>query len=123
MSFEEVALGLFGLFLLIDPFGCLEHLICKTLESVVVSGLMISPEVENADVILEAFKFTRFGPVLLVASQSLHCVDKMVHFPLLVVALGRARLVCVARLLLLLSGIEGDLLSQGVLVGDSQHLF
>jgi hypothetical protein len=51
MSFGEVVLGLFGLFLLIDPFGRLEHLICETLESVTVPGLMLSLGVENADAI------------------------------------------------------------------------
>jgi hypothetical protein len=42
MSFEEVALVLWGLFLLIVPFGRLEHLICKILESIAVSGLVLS---------------------------------------------------------------------------------
>jgi hypothetical protein len=51
MSFGEVTLGFFWLFLLIDPFGRLEHLICKTLVSVTVSGLMLSVEIENTDVI------------------------------------------------------------------------
>jgi hypothetical protein len=42
MSFGEVTLGLFGLFLLIGPFGHLEHRICETLASIAVSGLMLS---------------------------------------------------------------------------------
>jgi hypothetical protein len=46
MSFREVTLGFFELFLLIDPFGRLEHLICKTLESVAVPGLVHSLGVE-----------------------------------------------------------------------------
>jgi hypothetical protein len=79
MSFREVALG---------PFGRLEHLIYETLESIVVSGLVLSLGVKNADAILEAFKFTRLGPVLLIASWPHHRIDGMVHFPLLVVALG-----------------------------------
>jgi hypothetical protein len=51
MSFREVAHGLFGLFLLIGPFGRLEHLIYETLESVAVSGLVLSLGVKNADAI------------------------------------------------------------------------
>jgi hypothetical protein len=58
MSFGEVTLGLFGLFLLIGPFGRLEHLMCETLESVVASGLVLSLGVENTYAIQEAFKFT-----------------------------------------------------------------
>jgi hypothetical protein len=51
MSFGEVALGFFGLFLLISQFGHLEHLICETLESVIVPSLVLSLGVENADTI------------------------------------------------------------------------
>jgi hypothetical protein len=51
MSFEEVALWFFGLFLLIGTFGCLEHLIYETLESVIVSGLVLYLGVKNADAI------------------------------------------------------------------------
>jgi hypothetical protein len=54
----EVTLGFFRLFFLIGPCGCLEHLICKTLESVTVLSLVHSLGVENADVVQEAFKFT-----------------------------------------------------------------
>jgi hypothetical protein len=54
--------------------------------------------------------------VLLVASRLFHHIDGTVRFPLLVVAPGRARLVCVPRVLslLLFLGIEGRLLGQGV---------
>jgi hypothetical protein len=51
VSFEEVVLGFFRLFLLIGPFGCLEYFIYETLELVVVSGLVLSLGVENADAI------------------------------------------------------------------------
>jgi hypothetical protein len=79
--------------------------------------------VKNADAILAAFKFTWLGLVLLVVSRPLHHVDGTDLFSLLVVALGWAMLVRVARLLLLLSGIKGHFLSQGKFVGDIQHLF
>jgi hypothetical protein len=46
MSFEEVTLWFFRLFLLICPFGRLEHPICKTLESIAVSCLVVSLGVE-----------------------------------------------------------------------------
>jgi hypothetical protein len=88
MSFREVTLWFFELFLLIDPFGHLEHLISKTLELVVVSGLVHSLGVKNADAILAAFKFTWLGLVLLVVSRPLHHVDGTDLFSLLVVALG-----------------------------------
>jgi hypothetical protein len=93
VSFGEVALGLFGLFLLIGPFGHLECLICETLESVTVSGLVLFLGVENEDAIQEAFKFTWPRSVLLVASRLFHRIDGMIRFPLLVVALGQTRLV------------------------------
>jgi hypothetical protein len=88
------------------------------LELVIVPGLVLCLGVENADVIQEAFKFTWSGLVLLVASQLFHCIDGTIRLPLLVVALGRARLVHVARLILLLlfSCVEGHLLGQGILV-------
>jgi hypothetical protein len=75
MNFGEVTLGFFGLFLFINPLGHLEHLICKTLELVTVSVLVLSLGVENADVIQEAFKFTQPGLVLLVASWLFHHVN------------------------------------------------
>jgi hypothetical protein len=95
------------------------------LESVAVPGLVLSLGVENADAIQEAFKFTHPRLVLLVASQSFHHIDGMIRFPLLVMALGWARLVRVAWLLLLLlfSCVEGRLLSQGILVSDGEHCF
>jgi hypothetical protein len=88
VSFREVALRFFRLFLLIGPFGHLEYFICETLETVVVLGLVPSLGVEDIDAIQEAFKFPQLGPVLLVASQSFHCIDRMIRFPLLGVALG-----------------------------------
>jgi hypothetical protein len=51
MSLREVALGILGLLLLIGRLGHLENLICKTLKSVVVSGLVLSLGVKNANVI------------------------------------------------------------------------
>jgi hypothetical protein len=95
MSLGEVALEILGLFLLISPLGRLENLICETLESVAVPGLLLSLGMKNADVILETFKFTRHGLVLLLVLWQFHRIDRTVSFPLFVVALGRARLVCV----------------------------
>jgi hypothetical protein len=88
MIFREVAHRFFGLFLLIDPFGRFEYFICETLELVAVLGLVLSLGVENTDVIQEAFKFTRLGPVLLVASWPFHHIDRTICFPLLIMALG-----------------------------------
>jgi hypothetical protein len=51
MSFREVTLWFLGHFLLIGLFGRLEHLICKTLDSVEVLGLVISLGVEDTDAI------------------------------------------------------------------------
>jgi hypothetical protein len=51
VSFGEVTLRLFGLFLLIAPLCHLEYFIYKTLESVAVLGLVLSLGMENADVI------------------------------------------------------------------------
>jgi hypothetical protein len=67
VSFGEVALRFFGLFLLITPLGHLEYFIYKTLESVTVLSLVLSLGVKNADSIQEAFKLTRLRLVLLVA--------------------------------------------------------
>jgi hypothetical protein len=47
MSFGEVALLFFGLFLLISLFGLLEHLIYKILELIVVPGLVLSLGMED----------------------------------------------------------------------------
>jgi hypothetical protein len=88
VSFGEVALTFFRLFLLIGPFGHLEYIICETLESVIVSGLELSLRVENADAIQKAFKFPRLGLVLLVASWPFHRINGMTRFPLLIVAVG-----------------------------------
>jgi hypothetical protein len=88
VSFRKVDLGLFGLFLLISPFSHLEYFIYETLESVAVLGLVLSLGVEDANAIQEAFKFTRPGPVLLVASWPFHYINGTILFPLLVVALG-----------------------------------
>jgi hypothetical protein len=55
VSFEEVSLGILRLLLLIGRLGRPENLICKTLESVAVSGLVLSLGVKNANVIQEAF--------------------------------------------------------------------
>jgi hypothetical protein len=41
MSFRKVTLRFFEIFLLIDPFGHLDHLIYETLELVIVSGLVL----------------------------------------------------------------------------------
>jgi hypothetical protein len=41
VSFEEVTLRFFRIFLLIDPFGHLEYFIYETLESVAVLGLVL----------------------------------------------------------------------------------
>jgi hypothetical protein len=125
VSLWVVALGFFKLFQLISPFGHLEYFICETLESVTVSGLVLSLGVENADAIQEAFKFTQPGMVLLVVSRPFHRIDGMIRFPLLVMALGWARLVRVAQVifLLLFPSVEGSLLDQGVLVSDGEHCF
>jgi hypothetical protein len=112
MSFGEVTLRFFGLFLLIGPFGRLEYFICETLESVIVLGLVLSLGVEDADAIQKAFKFTRPRLVLLVVSWPFHRNDGMIILPLLVVTLGQARQVRVARVLFLLlfPGVESRLL-------------
>jgi hypothetical protein len=59
VSFGVVALRILGLLLLIGHVGHLENLIYETLESVIVSGLVLSLGVKNANAIQEAFKFTR----------------------------------------------------------------
>jgi hypothetical protein len=114
MSFGEVTLEFFGPFLQIGPFGHLEHLIYETLESVVVPGLVVSLWVENADANQEAFKFTWPGLVLLVASWLFHRIDGMIRLPLLIMTLGRARMVRVASLsrayLLAMANIASDVL-------------
>jgi hypothetical protein len=47
----EVALGILGLLFMIGRLGHLENLICKTLEVVIVLGLVLSLGVENANAI------------------------------------------------------------------------
>jgi hypothetical protein len=86
VSFGEVTLGILGLLLLISRLGRLENLIYKTLESVVVSSLVLSLGVKNANAIQEAFEFTRPRPILLMAMRSLQCIDGIVRFSLLVMA-------------------------------------
>jgi hypothetical protein len=125
VSFREITLWIIGLLLLIGLFGRLEHLIYETLDSVMVSGLVFSLGVENADPIQEAFKFAQPRPVLLVVTRLLYVVDGAILLPLLVMTLGGAGLIRGTRLLilLLLFGVEGRLLSQGIFVGYCQHLF
>jgi hypothetical protein len=84
----EVTLGILRLLLLISRLGRHENLIYKTLESVVVSGLVLSLVVENANAIQEAFEFTRPGPILLLTTRSFYHVDRTVWLSLLVMALG-----------------------------------
>jgi hypothetical protein len=85
---REVTLRILKLLLMIGRFGYLENLICKTLESVTVSGLVLSLGVENANAIQEAFEFTRPGPVLLMMMRSFNRIDRTIQLSLLVVALG-----------------------------------
>jgi hypothetical protein len=87
MCFGEVTLGILGLLLMIGRFGRLENLICKTLESIAVSGLVLSLGVENANAIQEAYLFIRPGPVLM-TMRPLYRDDRTVQFFLLVMALG-----------------------------------
>jgi hypothetical protein len=51
MSLGDVSLGILRLLLLIRQLGCFENLIWKTLDSVVVSGLVISMGVKNGNAI------------------------------------------------------------------------
>jgi hypothetical protein len=84
----EVMLGILGLLLTIGRFSRLENLICKTLESVTISGLVLSLWVKNTNVIQEAFEFTRPGPVLLMTVRPFNRVNRTARLSLLVVALG-----------------------------------
>jgi hypothetical protein len=88
MSLREVALGILRLLLLIGHLHHLENLICKTLESVTISGLVLFLGVKNANAIQEAFKFTRPGSVLLMMTRPLYHINRTVWFSLLVVAIG-----------------------------------
>jgi hypothetical protein len=51
VSFGEVTLRFFKLFLLIGPLGRLEYIIYETLESVTILGFVLSLGVENTNVI------------------------------------------------------------------------
>jgi hypothetical protein len=88
MSLGEVTLGILKLLILIGRLGRLENLICKTLESVAISGLVLSLGMKNANVIQEAFEFTWLGSVLLMMTRPLYRVDRMVWLSLLVMGLG-----------------------------------
>jgi hypothetical protein len=88
MRLREIILGILKLLLLIGRLGHLENLICKTLKSITVSGLVLSLEVENANAIQEAFEFARPGPVLIMMTRPLHHIDRTVWVSLLVMALG-----------------------------------
>jgi hypothetical protein len=88
MTLGEVTLGILSLFLLIGAFGHLENHAYKTMELVTVPDLVLSLAVANTNVIYEAFKFTLLGLVLHMESRLFHRIDRMIHFPLLVMALG-----------------------------------
>jgi hypothetical protein len=96
MSYREITIWMSVFLLLIRLLGRLEHLICKTLESIAVLGFMLSLGVENAYLIQETFKFTWAVLTLLLAMRPLHIVHGMIHLLLLVVALGGARRIRVA---------------------------
>jgi hypothetical protein len=87
ISLREVTLGILRLFLLIGWLGHLENLICKTLESVVVSGLILFLGVKNANAIQESFEFAWPGSMLLMMTRSFYRVDRTVWSSLLVAAL------------------------------------
>jgi hypothetical protein len=72
VSFEEVTFWVFRLLFMIGLFGRLEDLIYKALQSVIVPGLLLPLGVEDADSVLETFKYSRSGMILLVAMRSLH---------------------------------------------------
>jgi hypothetical protein len=88
VSFEEVTLRFFGLFLLIGPFCRLEYFICETLVSVTVPDLVLSLGVEDANAIQEAIEFTQPRSVLLVVSWPFHHIDGKINLPLLAMTLG-----------------------------------
>jgi hypothetical protein len=75
---REVTLGILGLLLTISQFGHLENFICKTFESVIVLGLVLSLGVKNANVIQDAFEFTQPGSVLLMMMRPLNRVNRTV---------------------------------------------
>jgi hypothetical protein len=78
VGLEELTLGILRLLLLIGRLGCLENLICKTLESVTILGLVLSLGVENANGIQEAFKFAWPRPVLIMMMRSFYRIDRTV---------------------------------------------
>jgi hypothetical protein len=80
VSLGEVALRILGLLFLIGQLGHLENLICKTLELVIVSGLVLSLGAENANALQEAFEFAQPGPILLMMIRPFYRVDRMVQF-------------------------------------------
>jgi hypothetical protein len=88
VSLGEVTLGIVGLLFLISRLGCLENLIYKTLDSVAISGLVLSLRVENANAMQKAFAFARPELVLLMTMRPFYCVDSTVWLSLLVMALG-----------------------------------
>jgi predicted benzoate:H+ symporter BenE len=88
VGLREVTLGILRLLLLIVQLGRLENLICKTLELVAISGLLLSLGVENANGIQEAFKFAWPWMVLFMMMRLFYCVDRTIRLSLLVVALG-----------------------------------
>jgi hypothetical protein len=88
MSLGEVTLGNLVLLLLIGHLGHLENLICKTMESVIVLGLVLSLGMKNKIAIQEAFEFTQPGPVLLMTMRPFYRIDTTVRFSLFIIALG-----------------------------------
>jgi hypothetical protein len=124
VSLEEVTIWIFRLLFLLGLFSRLENLICKALQLVTVTGLVLSLGVENADPVQETFKLSWSGQVLLVMTHSLYVSYGVVRLTVLVITLQGARLIRMTQLLvlLLLSGVEGRLLGQGILVGDGQYL-
>jgi hypothetical protein len=58
VSFEEVTFWVFWLLLVISLFGCLEDLICKMLQSIIVLNLVLPLRVEDADPVQKTFKLS-----------------------------------------------------------------
>jgi uncharacterized membrane protein len=96
MSFGEVTHGFFGLFLLISPFGRLEHLIYEILEWVTVPGLMLFPRGGKCKCDTGSLEIHPTWASILVASHLFHRVDGMIRFPILIMSLGQSRLIRVA---------------------------
>jgi hypothetical protein len=89
---REVALRILRLLLLIDLFGCLNDLICKASQSVIVQGLVLFLEVKDADLVLESFELSWPGLVLLVVVRPLYVGHGVVQLflSLLLEVLGRS---------------------------------